>query len=45
VRVVLVVVAVGLAALAGALRPAAAVVRCGTISVPEYGSTKRSSTA
>jgi hypothetical protein len=35
VRVVFVVVAVALAALAAAARPAGAVVRCGTISVPE----------
>jgi hypothetical protein len=35
VRVVFVTAVVTLAALAGALRPAAAVVRCGTISVPE----------
>jgi hypothetical protein len=34
------VLAVVLAALAASARPAGAVVRCGTISVPEYGSTK-----
>ena len=40
-RVVLVVAAVVLAALVAAVRPASAVVRCGTVSVPEYGSSKQ----
>jgi len=41
VRVVFVLAAVVLAALAVAARPAGAVVRCGTVSVPEYGSSKQ----
>ena len=40
-RVVLVAAAVVLAALAGSARPASAVVRCGTITVPVYGSSKQ----
>ena len=40
-RVVLVVAALVLAALAAAARPAGAVVRCGAVSVPEYGSSKQ----
>jgi hypothetical protein len=39
VRLVLLAAAVVLVALAGSVRPASAVVRCGTVSVPEYGST------
>lgn len=40
-RVVFVLVVVVLAAFAAAARPAGTVVRCGTISVPEYGSSKQ----
>jgi hypothetical protein len=41
VRIAFVVAVVVLAALAVLAQPARAIVRCGTISVPEYGSTKQ----
>jgi len=41
VRAVLVIAVVVLGTPAAAARPATAIVRCGTISVPEYGSSKQ----